>query len=102
MLQPPGFMNNLKLFPVYREIFAPVLFSPLLPSMSAANSRLGKCPLSQMVKPFASVEGRKLHGAKIILYTDLITIFLMHSLDITFINKILHYFFHGNIAKSHC
>lgn len=58
--------------------------------------------IQDMVKLFAIVEGRKLHGAKITLYTDLITIFLMHSLDITFINKILHYFFHGNIAKSHC
>lgn len=69
MLQPPGFMNNLKLFPVYREIFAPVfIFTPFAFNVSS-ELKTGQMPLSQMVKPFASVEGRKLHEAKITLYT---------------------------------
>lgn len=64
---------------VYREIFAPVLFSLLSPLLSAGEFKTGQIQMSQIIsfihkyvwinsrwgKPFASEKGQKNHGAKI-------------------------------------
>lgn len=60
---------------VYRDIFAPVLFLPLSPSLSQGQclkvslfkrNRSGR--IQDWAKVFASVEGQRLHWAKTTLY----------------------------------
>ena len=57
-------VNNSIDITVFKEIFAPVLFSSLLPSLSAGEFKTGRNPMSQTICLNTTLSGRILNGAK--------------------------------------
>lgn len=65
-------MSENRLNTICREIVTTVLFSLLLPTLLADESKTGRIPLSQVTYPLTqlclgeltNVEARKLHGGK--------------------------------------